>query len=134
MSRRNFSPAEIAGALQDLEAGVRVPEVCRRHGVSELTLNRWRHKAGLLRKPTQPVAPVMLDVPQATNRIAGLERQLEGLRQVLINMLEPEELDQAARLLEVSLTVSAMRARRMLGLPIQNARAPAGLEPGGPTP
>ncbi|HET9552170.1 MAG TPA: transposase [Anaeromyxobacteraceae bacterium] len=130
MNRRNFSTAEISEALRALEAGVRVPEVCRRLGVSELTLGRWRHKAGLLRKPDQPVTPVMLDVEQANNRIAGLEHRLEALRQVLITMLGPEDLERAARLLEVSLPASAMRARRILGLPPQPAQDPAGLVSG----
>ena len=130
MNRRNFSTAEISEALRALEAGVPVPEVCRRLGVSELTLGRWRHKAGLLRKPDQPVTPVMLDVEQANNRIAGLEHRLEALRQVLITMLGPEDLERAARLLEVSLPASAMRARRILGLPPQAAQDPAGLVSG----
>jgi len=40
-------------------------------------------------------------------------------------MLEPPELERAARLLEVGLTVSARRARQMLGLPSHHARDPA---------
>lgn len=128
MNRKHFTPAEISEALRDLEAGVRVPEVCRRLGVSELTLGRWRHKAGLLRRPDQPVTPVMLDVEQAANRIAGLERRMEAFRLVLITMLEPPELERAARLLEVGLSVSARRARHMLGLPSHGGMDPASAE------
>jgi len=135
MTRRHFSPAEISEALQALEAGVRVPEVCRRLGVSELTLGRWRKKAGLFQKPKGPDAPVALDADQAANRIAGLERRLEAFRLVLVTMLEPPELERAARLLEVSLSVSARRARLWLGLPSHNATgAPAEAEAGGPFP
>jgi len=125
MNRKHFTPAEISEALRDLEAGVQVPEVCRRLGVSELTLSRWRHKAGLLRRPDQPVTPVLLDAEQASNRIAGLERRLEAFRLVLITMLEPPELERAARLLEVGLSVSARRARELLGLPSRNGLEPA---------
>jgi transposase-like protein len=125
MKRKYFTPAEISEALRDLEAGVRVPEVCRRLGVSELTLGRWRHKAGLLRRPEEPMTPVMLDADQAANRIAGLERRLEAFRLVLITMLEPPEHERAARLLEVSLSVSAMRARQLLGLSKRHRIDPA---------
>jgi len=121
MVRKSYSPAEMAAALEALEAGVRVPEVCRRFGVSELTLGRWRRKAGLLGKQGEPVRSVPLDEVQAGHRIAGLERRLEAFRLVLVSVLEPPELEQAARLLEVSLEVSAVRARRMLGLPPHNA-------------
>jgi hypothetical protein len=70
----------------------------------------------------------MLDAEQAANRIAGLERRLEAFRLVLITMLEPPELDRAARLLEVGLSVSARRARRLLGLPPHDATDPDSAE------
>ncbi len=121
MKRRLFSPAEIAEALQAIEAGVRVPEVCRRLGVSEATLDRWRRKAGLMQRPAEPVVQVPLDLDQAANRIAGLERRLEAFRMVLVTLLEPPAMAQAARLLETNLSVSARRARRLLGLPPVNS-------------
>jgi len=127
MTRRLFNPAEVAEALQAIEAGVRAPEVCRRLGISEATLDRWRRKAGLLKKPAEPVVQVPLDLDQAANRVAGLERRLEAFRVVLVTLLEPDELEQASRLLEVNLTVSARRARRLLGLPPVNS--PAALQP-----
>lgn len=60
MTRKHFTPTEVSAALQALEAGVRIPEVCHRFNVSELTLGRWRRKAGLLKRPLEPVAPYLL--------------------------------------------------------------------------
>jgi transposase-like protein len=117
LTRKHFTTSEVAEALRALEAGVRVPEVCHRFGVSELTLGRWRRKAGLLKKPLEPVAPEPLTVEQASHRVGGLEQRLEAFRQVLVSMLEPPELEQAARLLESNLSVSAVKARLLLGLP-----------------
>jgi len=132
MTRKLFSPNEIAEALKAVEAGVRVPEVCHRFGVSELTLGRWRRKAGLLKKPLEAVAPSPLDAQQAASRIGGLEQRLEAFRLVMVNLLEPAELEQAARLLEVSLSVSAVKARLLLGLPARRRTArPADQEGGG---
>lgn len=34
------------GILQELEAGANLAEVCRRIGVSETTIQRWRRKYG----------------------------------------------------------------------------------------
>jgi transposase-like protein len=117
MTRKHFTPSEVSEALKALEAGVRVPEVCHRFGVSELTLGRWRRKAGLLKKPLEPVAPEPLTVEQAAHRVGGLELRLEAFRQVMVSMFEPPELEQAARLLESNLSVSALKARLLLGLP-----------------
>lgn len=123
MNRRVFGDAEIASALRDLESGVKLPEVCLRLGVSERTVNRWRREA---RGPDQPTAPSLGLVPlsheQAAMRGDALERQLDALRLVLHTMLEPEELERGARLVESRCQVSAQRARRLLGLAPINAR------------
>jgi hypothetical protein len=50
-------------------------------------------------------------------RQAELEHRLEAFRMVLLTMLAPEDLDDAARLLEASLSVDLEGARRLLGLP-----------------
>jgi len=117
MTPRRFNPNQVAEALQALEAGVTVPEVCRRFGMSELTLSRWRRKAGLLQAPSDPLVPVALDCQQATNRIAALELRLEAFRKVLVMMLDQDGLEEASQLLERSLSTSARRARQLLGLP-----------------
>jgi transposase-like protein len=132
MTRKHFTHSEISEALQALEAGVRVPEVCHRLGVSELTLGRWRRKAGLLKKPLEPVAPESLTVEQAAHRVGGLEQRLEAFRQVMVSMLEPPELEQAARLLESNLSVSAVKARLLLGLPARRRSGPPATEAGAP--
>lgn len=123
MNRRVFGDAEIASALRDLEAGVRLPEVCHRLGVSERTVNRWRREA---RGPDQAPAPALGLVPlsheQVSLRSDALERHLEALRLVLHTMLEPEELERGARLVESRCQISAQRARRLLGLAPINAK------------
>jgi putative transposase len=47
MGRRSkFSEAEIIGAIKEIEAGAKQTEVCRRIGVSQQTMLRWRSKYG----------------------------------------------------------------------------------------
>ena len=41
---RRFGPETIAEAVGALEAGVPAPVVCRRFGVSDRTLYRWRRR------------------------------------------------------------------------------------------
>jgi transposase-like protein len=42
VSGRRFAPETIAEAVGALESGVPAPVVCRRFGVSDRTLYRWR--------------------------------------------------------------------------------------------
>jgi putative transposase len=46
MRKSRFTEAQIIGLLQELERGAKLPELCRRHGISEATVFRWRRKYG----------------------------------------------------------------------------------------
>ena len=130
MNRRVFTDLEIGSALRDLEAGVRLPEICARLRVSERTVNRWRREASGAPLGVQPaLGLVPLTAEQASIRGDALERQLDALRLVLHTLLEPEELERGARLVEARCHISAQRARRLLGLPPVNARPTPRREP-----
>jgi putative transposase len=44
MKKSQFTEEQIAYALQDVEVGTAVAEICRELGVSEQTLYRWKRK------------------------------------------------------------------------------------------
>lgn len=46
MRKSRFTEGQIVGYLQELEAGAKLSELCRRIGVSETTIQRWRRKYG----------------------------------------------------------------------------------------
>ncbi len=46
MKHKRFSEEQIIGVLKEHEAGGRVDELCRRHGVSTATFYIWRKKYG----------------------------------------------------------------------------------------
>ena len=46
MKRKRFSEEQIIAVLKEHEAGARVPDLVRRHGVSEQTIYRWKSKYG----------------------------------------------------------------------------------------
>lgn len=46
MKRARFSEEHIIGVLKEAEAGAKVSELCRRHGISDATFYTWRSKYG----------------------------------------------------------------------------------------
>lgn len=46
MRKSRLTEEQIVATLQELEAGAKITEVCRRLGVSEMTISRWRRKYG----------------------------------------------------------------------------------------
>ena len=48
MKQKRFSEDQIIGVLKEGEAGAKVAELCRKHGISDATYYNWRAKyAGL---------------------------------------------------------------------------------------
>ncbi len=46
MKRSRFTDSQIIAILNEAESGVRVPDLCRKHGMSDATFYKWRAKFG----------------------------------------------------------------------------------------
>lgn len=44
--KKRFTEAQIIGILKEQEAGGKVADICRRHGISDATFYNWKSKYG----------------------------------------------------------------------------------------
>jgi putative transposase len=79
MKRSRFSEEQIIGILKEHEAGVSVAELCRKHGVSDGSIYKWKAKYG------------GMDVSEA-KRLRTLEEENTRLKRLLADAM----LDKAA--------------------------------------
>ena len=74
MRSKRFSEEQIIGILKENEVGVPVKDLCRRHGVTEQTVYRWRRKYG------------GMDIQEA-KRLKSLEEENRKLKQLLAEQI-----------------------------------------------
>ena len=79
MKRTRFTDEQIIGILKEHQAGLGAKDLCRKHGVSDATVYKWKAKYG------------GMDVSEA-RRLKGLEGENARLKRLLADAM----LDNAA--------------------------------------
>ena len=74
MKRNRFSEEQIIGILKEHEAGIAVSELCRKHGVSDASIYKWKAKFG------------GMDVSEA-KKLRGLEEENSKLKRLLADAM-----------------------------------------------
>jgi putative transposase len=76
MKSKRFSEEQIIGILKQAQAGMKIVDLCRQHGISDVTFYNWRSKYG------------GMEVSEA-KRLKTLEKENKQLKQMLADaMLE----------------------------------------------
>ena len=74
MKRSRFTEEQIIGILKEHEAGISVSELCRKHGVSDASIYKWKAKLG------------GMDVSEA-KKLRGLEDENAKLKRLLADAM-----------------------------------------------
>ena len=74
MKRNRFTDEQIIGILKEHEAGTPVSELCRKHGVSDASIYKWKAKFG------------GMDVSEA-KRLRALEEENAKLKKLLAEQM-----------------------------------------------
>jgi putative transposase len=83
--KKRFSEEQIIGFLKEVDAGIPVKELCRKHGFSEASYDLWRSTFG------------GMSVPEA-KRLKELESENARLKKLLAEtMLESEIIKEALK-------------------------------------
>jgi putative transposase len=79
MKRKRFTEEQIIGILKEHELGAKTADVCRKHGISEASFDKWKSKYG------------GMEVSEA-ERLKALEEENAKLKKLLADAM----LDNAA--------------------------------------
>ena len=74
MKRNRFTEEQIIGILKEHEAGISVSDLCRKHGVSDASIYKWKAKFG------------GMDVSEA-KKLRGLEEENSKLKRLLADAM-----------------------------------------------
>jgi len=84
MKGKRYPEEQIIGILREVEAGVSIAEVCRKHGVSEWSVYRWRTKyRGMEVSEAKRLRAVEAENARLKRIVAQQAMDIDALKEVL---------------------------------------------------
>ncbi len=84
MKRARFTESQIIGVLKEAEAGMKVAELCRKHGISDATYYNWKAKySGMTVSEAQRLKALESENAKLKKLLAERMLDIEALKDVL---------------------------------------------------
>lgn len=82
--KKRFTEEQIIGILKEAEAGLKVGELCRKHGISDATYYNWKSKfGGMSVSEAQRLRALELENSKLKRLLADAHLDIAALRDVV---------------------------------------------------
>ena len=82
--KKRFTEEQIIGILKEAEAGLKVGELCRKHGISDATYYNWKSKfGGMLVSEAQRLRALELENSKLKRLLADAHLDIAALKDVV---------------------------------------------------
>ena len=84
MKRSRFSETQIVSILKEADAGAKVKDLCRKHGISEATYYNWKSKyGGMEASDLKRLKELEGELSQYKRMYAELARENDAMRNLI---------------------------------------------------
>ena len=84
MKRSRFSESQIVTILKEADAGLKVAEICRKHGISQPTYYNWKSKyGGLSASELKRIKEIEAEHAKLKRMYADLAMENEALKELI---------------------------------------------------
>ena len=84
MKKSRFSETQIVGILKEADAGMKVADVCRKHGISQPTYYNWKSKyGGLSASELKRIKELEAEHAKLKRMYADLAMENEALKELI---------------------------------------------------
>ena len=88
MRMSRFTETQIVSILKEADAGVKVKDLCRKHGVSDATYYKWKSKyGGMEAADLKRVRELEAELSQFKRMYADLARENDAMRSLIAKKL-----------------------------------------------
>lgn len=88
MKKSRFSETQIVAILKQADAGVKVKDICREHGISDATYYKWKSRyGGMEASDLKRVKELEAEVSQYKRMYAELARENDAIKDLIAKKL-----------------------------------------------
>lgn len=84
MKKTRFTESQIVTILKEADAGMKVAEICRKHGISDATYYNWKSKyGGMAASDLKRLKDLETELSQYKRMYAELARENDAMRALI---------------------------------------------------